>query len=492
MLTERLQGNFKEFADRQCLVTDALALTYSEMARASNHWAVELQKNEVGKGNLVGLWLGSSIEFFLAMIALWQLGAVPVVLNPDLRKRQKDEILSRLDLFAIIIGRDYEEESFAQEIRIIEALPMDVSFADEPIKTEINPDDTAAILFTSGSSGMPKGVVLSHRALGGNAVATGKALGLCPDDRWIFNIPFSYTSAICHVFTGMAAGCSVYALDRFCFPDQFILMLNDFKATGFGGSPIQVRWLLDALTGHEDVPSLKKIMSSGDRLLDKVWIDLRRKMPDISFYNTYGLTELGGRFCILDPKEAGHRIGSVGKPIDGLICTVRDPDTDEEFPRREQGEVYAEGDLLMDGYYRLPEQTKSTIVNSRLRTGDIGWQDEEGFLYLVGRSDDVFKSSGEKVSAVLIQQVVAELDCFQDVAVLGVPDEFLGLVPKVYYVLKEGRAFDRKSLLAQLNRKLPQSHVPRLFAEVKLIPRTGSGKVARQQLKSGGAIKAET
>lgn len=474
--------SFEQFPTQTCLVTDGHTLTYAAVGRITSGWASKFQEKKIFRGHLVGLWLDSEVEFFLAMIGLWRIGAVPVILNSDLRKNRKREILDRLHLHAILADSDQVEELAGEGVPIVSLPQVSVFPGTGDISPDISPDDTAAILFTSGSSGIPKGVVLSHRSLFGNAVATSKRLGLGPGDRWLFNIPFSFTSAICHVLTCLAAGSSVYAMDRFCFPNQFVRILNDYRATGVGASPIQVRWLLDALAGHDDVPTLKKIMSSGDTLLEVIWHDLNRKLPWIELYNTYGMTELGGRFSILDPAEAGRKIGSVGKPIEGMTCTVRDPETGEILPAGEHGDVYAEGELVMDIYYGMPEQTRDTLTESGLKTGDIGWKDEDGFLFLAGRSDDVFKSSGEKVSAILIQQALAGLGLFEDVAVLGVADKIIGMVPKVYYVLQEGKTFGRKGLLAELNLILPPTHIPHLFVEVDSIPRTGSGKIIKRQL----------
>lgn len=479
-LIKKLKNNFTEFAGQECLNIEGQGVTYREMDVSTLYFAQQLAGQGIGAGSLVGIWLEPGLEVFTALIGLWRINAVPVPLNIKAPVQQNQEIIAGLDLAGVLAGP--EKRLPVDGLNLIS--PPSLEGAPEDGFQEASPqaDDLAALLFTSGSTGISKGVMVSHRALGGNAAATAKALGLTSNDRWLFNTPFTFTSAICHFLTSLMAGATVKAMDRFCFPPEMIALLNDFRATGFGGSPIQNRWLVEAVEDPGQLPYLKKAMSSGDALPDHTYHMFSQNLPQVKLFNVYGMTELAGRFCILDQDEGQNQIGSVGKPIEGLRCMIRDQDTAELLPPGEVGEIYAQGSLLMDGYYRLPDKTAETLTEFGVRSGDLGYKDEEGFVYLVSRKDDVFKSSGEKVSTVLIANTLLETGVFSDVAVVGVSDDYLGMVPKVFFVPRDGREFNRKEILSWLNDRLPSSHIPPLFEELAEIPRTGSGKLDRKKL----------
>ncbi len=478
-----LEKRFSSLGDKVGLLNEKMSLNYKHIDRASFYYACELADNGIKKGQLCGLIIDSQLEFFIVMLALWRIGAVPVIINSDLSKEKLHTVLTDANL-SLLLMTDQKKDGF-NHINSLMITPIErmVNEKYDCPDIEVSEHDLAAILYTSGSTGIPKGVMLSHRVLGRNFLAAGQQLKLSENDRWLFNIPFRFTSAICHFWTGLMAGATVIALDRMFFPAQFSGIIEDFHATGVGVSPIQVRWLVKSIERPgERLQELKKVMASGDTLHKQTWQLFIKKFPHVELHHVYGMTELGGRFCFLDPSRAFDKIGSVGKPIQGAVCTVRSTSTGKELPFGKIGEVYASGDLLMDGYYRLPEETAGTLTEYGIKTGDLGFMDEEGYLFLQGRVDDMFKSSGEKVSTVLIEQTIMNLDIFHDVTVLAVPDKYLGMVPMVFFVPKENKGFNRSKVIGKLRAILPPSHVPHRFLELSSLPRVGSGKIAKHKL----------
>lgn len=429
-------------------------------------------RSEVTCGDMVVIKAGRGFAFFVDMVAVWGLGGVIVPLSPEAEQDYCDHVVATVEPSAIL-----------QDIHPLEMEGR----GSTPECVAIAPGSTAAVLFTSGSTGTPKGVVLTHEVLAGNSYGILDVLKM-ERDRLFINIPFNFTSAICHCLACILSGSTLIGIEEKLFFNELARTAWDKSATGFGGAPIQLKWMAQTYQGMVDAginvdAKLRFVMSSGDRLPLETITALRKILPHTEIYTVYGLTELGGRFTILDAEFIDSHPGSVGKPIQGLHAKVVDFSAMKEVGPNEEGEIVANGSLLCKGYYREPEKTEKLFSEWGLRTGDIGYIDEEGFIYVTGRSDDVFKVNGQKVSATVISDTVLKLPIFLDAAATSVETEAFGTVPAVAYVLKTGEVFRKGEALKALRKKLPTNHIPHIFLEVKEIPRTPSGKIERSTLR---------
>ena len=234
-----------------------------------------------------------------------------------------------------------------------------------------------------------------------------------------------------------------------------------------------------AQAGSDRLPWLRWVMSSGDHLASEVIDSLAASMPEVELHVVYGMAEMAGRICELPPERLDTKKGSVGYPIDGIELRVLD-DGGEPCVRDEIGHVYVDGPYRFGGYFGAPPD--DTIVSARgFRTGDKGRLDEDGLLWLSGRSDSVFKRSGLKVSAQVIIDELKKLPGISDAFVRGEQDLVQGRVPVAWIV--PSAPFDRSETLRSLRAQLPTNHLPARFIEVARIPRTGSGKVDRRALE---------
>ncbi len=405
--------------------------------------------------------------FFADLLAVWASGGVVVPLAGDAPPEYAEEV-KRISEASVVLD-DLPEGS-----------PPDTS---NLCCVTVPPDALASILFTSGTTGSPKGVMLTHAALAGNCTGTLEILGM-NRDRLFINTPFHFTSAICHFLACAFSGSTLVGDETKLFPADLTQALAASGCTGFGGAPVQLRWIAEyceAAQPRQDVSmGLRFFVSSGDNLSTDVMLRLQRQLPKAKVFVVYGLTELAGRFCILDTSRFPDKIGSVGRPIRGLGVHVAS--TGGPVPVGEEGEVMATGDLLCTGYYRAPERTASLLTEAGLHTGDLGHMDEDGFLYLHGRLDDVFKVNGQKVSGLVIAEAMMRIPTFADVAVVRQDDPYFGTVPVAIYALRPGAEFNAGEVKAQLRRWLPANHIPRRFLPVASIPRTGSGKLQRARL----------
>lgn len=432
----------------------------------------------VGLGTRVLVATGRGNQVWRDMVALWSLGAVAIPVEPEAPGERLSAVCAKASPEAVA-GR-FRNTSELTELR---ELAVDGSGTDMVHDVSCAPVASGAlstILFTSGSTGEPKGVMLAHRSVLGNALATRQAIGMRSDDRLFMAIPFRFVSALSHFMVTGLLGATLIATERLMLPADFCYRLLESGATAFGGSPVQARWIAEAATEMDF--TLRWLMSSGDHLPVDVIAKLRERLPETRIVTAYGLTEVGGRFCVLNPDLIDMYRASVGQPIPNMTLSVLDEDG-KSCPPGEIGEVYVGGACVFDSYIGDSEATAECLSSHGFRTGDLGHLDEQGYLYLSGRADDVFKSAGLKVSSLPIQAALMNTGCFRDVAVLPAEDPVLGYVPHAYHVPAEPGAFDKSAVLKQLRGTLPGSQIPTGFTELSKIPRTGSGKVDRKRLR---------
>ena len=411
----------------------------------------------VGAGDLVAVESGRGIDYWVDVLAVWSLHAVMVPLDG------RDEP-ARRKLITDQLGQYY-----------LSAMDGSVSLqqADQP-----KPDVTGAgaIVFTSGSTGLPKGAVLTLEQVFMNARSTLEHLPV--HDRHAVAIPFHFVSALSHFMAAFLSGGALIGTERRLFPADLTDLIAESRATSFGGAPVQLNWIAD---GEGDrVPTLQWVMSSGDALQVSTIRRLQERFPSLEIYTLYGLTELAGRFCILPAAEVETFAGSVGRPITGLAARVAG-EQGETLPPKEVGEIVASGPLVKLRYLHEPMPADPDAERS-FPTGDLGYMAENGLIYLSGRRDDVFKVGGEKVSSVEVQEAIRQTGLVSDCAVVG-HDSGLGTMP-VAFVVPASDDFSQAALLKALRASLRSYSLPRQVRVVDEIPRTGSGKIKRAEIRA--------
>ncbi len=489
--------------DAVLLVTRGRTYTYAEMLRRAAEVAAALAAAGGGRGRRVALYLEEYDQFFVCMIGAWLAGAVVVPLNTSLPQADADWLIGKAVPDVLVLAGDDARSGAcaarlvvtADEGGLVDGLrpAVEVASAGGVAAPAAGPaaagglqavreDEQAMIMFTSGTTGLPKGVCQTLRAISSNAGHVALTLGLCGDDRIFINTPPYFTSGICHFLTLLAAGGGVAGQLGFFFGAGLLDEMETLGCTGFGGAPAHLVRVVEPL----DVPaahSLRFWVSSGDHLPLPVIEKFRRVLPGVDLFNMYGLTEVSGRLCILPPAELDLRVGSVGRPIGDMRVIARRGNGAEAAPG-DVGELYVTGSLLMQGYLDEPGITARTLTAHGLKTGDFGHVDESGAVWIAGRKDDIIKRGGEKVSIIHVQQALQSLGRFADVAVLAAPDDILGHVPVAFVVPLEPDDFKASRLLRELRAVLPSASLPSRVIAVASIPRTGSGKAVRAALQA--------
>ena len=487
--------------DAVLLVTRGRVYTYAEMLQRAAAVATALRAAGGDRGRRVALYLEEYDQFFTCMLGVWLAGGVVVPLNTSLPQADADWLIGKAAPDVLVLATDdacpsegparlvvtADEDGLVDGLRPAGAGAAGAAApaagpAGADLLEAVREDEPAMIMFTSGTTGLPKGVCQTLRAVSSNAGHVALTLGLHDDERIFINTPPYFTSGICHFLTLLAVGGGVAGQLGFFFGAGLLDEMETLGCTGFGGAPAHLVRVVEPLE-EPRAHSLRFWVSSGDHLPLPVIEKFRRVLPGVSLFNMYGLTEVSGRLCILPPAELESRVGSVGRPIGDMHVVARRGDGGKAAPGG-TGELYVTGSLVMQGYLDEPAISARTLTDHGLKTGDFGHVDESGAVWIAGRKDDIIKRGGEKVSIIHVQEALQGLGRFADVAVLAAPDAILGHVPVAFVVPLEPEGFKASRLLRELRTVLPSSSLPSRVIAVAAIPRTGSGKAVRAELRA--------
>jgi len=455
--------------------------TYRELAREADLLAVRIQ-NEI-PGSAVGILLLNSQRFLVTMLAIWKAGKVAVPLNYLLPPQDLAFILRDSGMSGLVSSGFFADA--LEKIRPLFGESGKILMADEESfipqhasESHTELADPALYLYTSGTTGRPKGVVLSHGNLLANVEACQIAGRFTADDTFLCLLPFFHTYAITGTFLLPAlCGCKMVLVERFQ-PTRVLSLIAGHRVTCFLAIPSMYR-VLAGTEGEFDVSSLRFPISGGEPLPLAVAEAFRSRFG-VDVFEGYGQTEASPVVSLNVP--GSRRLGTVGRALPGVEVAVWDENSSTVAPGG-VGELVVRGPNVMQGYHRLPEETEATITDDWLHTGDLGTVDSEGFISITGRKKDLIISAGENIFPREIEEVLAQHPSVDEVAVIGIPDEVRGEVPKAFVIGVEGEVLDAKELRRFCRGRIAGYKVPRVFEIVSDLPRTPSGKVLKRMLQ---------
>ena len=341
----------------------------------------------------------------------------------------------------------------------------------------------AALMMTSGSSSEPKAVMISHKNIIANTTAIIDALRVQPDDRVLCVMPLSYcfTTSLLHTHFRIGATVSLYS-GTFT-PVKTLRALNASKCTTLAGTPSVFQWLLRTNSfAKTPVPTLRRIQQAGGRLAPAFIQSLQEVLPHAQIHVMYGQTEATARLATLPPDRINDKPNSVGLPVPGVDIAVLD-EHGNRCLARQKGEISATGDSIALGYWENETATRRRFRNGWLHTGDIGYKDEDGFVYIVDREEDFIKAAGFRFSASVVEDCIHALPSVVEVAVVGVPHRLLGEASKAYVVVRPGAVLTQKIVNQHCRKALPHYMAPRETVIVAELPKNASGKVLKSTLR---------
>ncbi len=345
------------------------------------------------------------------------------------------------------------------------------------------PEDLAAIVYTSGTTGLPKGVMISHGNLAENTDAICDYLGIGQDDRAMCVLPFTYSYGASVLHTHLYRGASLVLENSLMYPHRVLERMAEEEVTSLAGVPATFYLLLKRTDLEQyNLSSLRYVTQAGGAMDGARIARFRAAVPHADFVVMYGQTEATARLTYLPPEELDRRSGSVGRPLRGVEVQVRGEDG-EVVPHGTVGEVCARGPSTMLGYWADPEGTSAVLRDGWLHTADLGFVDDEGYLYLRGRTRGMIKSGAYRIAPAEIEEVIRDIPGVDEVAVIDVEDELLGEVVKACVVSRSGEdRILRQRIQHACRERLARFKVPKVVQFYDALPRTGSGKVCKHLL----------
>ncbi len=521
LLPDLILQTARRFPERVAVVDGESEFAYRDLAIEIKAFADGLLRQGLRRGDRVGIFLNKRIEFVITSFGTALAGGVFVPINPGLRSAQVFHILSDCSVSVLVttperlaLLKDFE--SSCSSVRAV--ILTDIESELPVLKTDVLPwaefssqggsswgtsgfdrhldSDMVAILYTSGSTGRPKGVILSHRNMVVGAKSVAQYLGNTKDDVILAALPFSFDAGFSQMTTAFSVGAKVVLLD-YLLPKEFQDAVIRFGVTGITAVPPLWIQVSDLKWPQDGSIRLRYFANTGGRMPLEILTRLRAHFPGAEPYLMYGLTE-AFRATYLPPAEVDRRPDSIGRAIpntevlvlreNGEVCTDDEP-----------GELVQRGALVAMGYWNNPEATAERFRRPLLGlpswpkevvlpeiavfSGDIVRRDREGFLYFIGRRDEMIKTSGYRVSPTEVEEMLYQVDGVLECAVFGRAHEALGQTIVAVVYTKRGVLLEEASLVKECRRSLPAYMVPsRVYLHDVPLPRNPNGKIDRKLL----------
>ncbi len=535
---ELLRATVREHRGKKALIFFGRELTYEQLGRYIDSMTAGLKKTGIKPGDRIALLLPNCPQYIISYFALLAAGAVVVPLNPLNTETELLHIVRDggvraaigLDLLAGRLeavrdrcreeGRpDLLEHTFYTSLREFMPPLLKLLF---PLKQKLSPDarsrlagkgrfsdllryepaagggispdvhrDLAVLIYTGGTTGKPKGVMLSHFALVVNAMQCGAWVQMSPNDRLLAVLPIFHGFGMSvGMNASILAGASVVLLPRYS-PEEVLNAIHRHRPTLFAGVPTMYVGLINHPNlKRYDLSSLRGCFSGAAALAPEV----KKRFEELTggrLLEGYGLTEAVTAKSV-NPYRGVNKTGSIGIPFPDTIMRIVDQqDPDKELPPGEIGELVLRSPDMMLGYYNRPEETSSAIRNGWLHTGDLGYMDEDGYFYIVDRKKDLIITGGFNVYPREVEDVLYSHPAVQEACVIGVPDEFRGEMVKAFVTLKQGQTATPEEITNYCRQHLIPYKVPRQVEICDDLPKTAIGKVLKRALREKEAQKRQ-
>ncbi len=496
MLLHKILDVLEERSSKPALITSDRIVTFSQLRELMLSLAGALRDAGARKGSHVAILLPDSIDYCVAYGAIWLLGGVAVPLNMGMKTQTVTRLLSHSNSEFLILHDSYPADAASMKgavpsLRWVAGSSpgadagLESVFAAGTVDFEplaIAESDTCGIFYTSGTTGVPKGIVWNYRHLDAPLMILEHFVKMPGDDVQICAVPLSHAGGLVNYLGCLKWGLPVVIMERF-IPGAFIRNIEEHRVTMCFLVPAMFSALVRTPEFESaDLSSLRWVATFGANADMDSLDELQAKCPELIIINGWGMMESAPPNTLphLDRGEIDLR--GVGFPAPWIDMKIVS-DTGVELPPGEVGEVVLRGWVVMDGYYREPELTAEAIRDGWLHTGDLGRFDERGYLYIVGRKKDEIIVGGLNVQAAEVEQVLAAHPAIAEVAVTGARDKLRGEAVKAHIVLVPGANVDSRELTAFCRSRLEAHKVPKLFEFLDKLPRTSTGKVAKWRLE---------
>lgn len=511
-LQDFLAATARRRPDAIALVCDGRRMTYAEMDAESTALAHALVRLGVRRGDRVVVFADNTVQSVVSFWAILKASAVSAIVNSQTRSDRLAYLLADCGASALVTDARHtatfiDPAARATSLRAVVVsgdadasrighLPGLTHWDDalaappggSPPERRGLDVDLAAIVYSSGSTGDPKGIALTHRNMITAATSISTYLENTERDVILGVLPLSLTYGLYQLITAVRVGARLVLERSFAFPAQILKVMAEERVTGFAGVPMMYAMMLQMKTlADYDLSGLRYLTNAAAAIPEEHLLRLQDLLPNARIYSMYGQTECA-RISYLPPEDVRRKPGSIGIAIPNTEIWIVD-ERGERLGPNEVGELVVRGGHVMRGYWERPELTAARLRPGPLPgeqvlfTGDLHRFDDEGYLYFVSRMDDIIKTRGEKVAPKEVEHALSGIPGVREAAVIGVPDPILGQAIKAFLVLEPDADVDPKSARLECEKRLENYKVPKEIVIVPELPRTSGGKVRKTELR---------
>ena len=499
LIGEMLDNTVKGHPEKTAMIFEASTWSYAELNEKINILASSLKKLNIGKGSRVMVQLKNRPEIIISYHAIVKTGAIVVPLNIMYVAHEINYIGNDTEAQAIILESDFLPQlqdihsslpALKTVIVVGDNVPEGtIRFQDlisatdvQLVSSDADFNDVVSIIYTSGTTGRPKGATQTHRAILTCVQATCDFNKFTHEDRLLCALPLFNNFGINVVMmSAFYTGGSLIVVDRFK-AERVLMNMTDHQATYFAGTPTMYVYLLQAYEPAKYNLETMRVVNCGGAHCPARLIDDVEKTFGVIFLDGYGQTEACG-FTTLNPIVGIRKKESVGVPIANTWIKIVD-DNFSELPPGKVGEILEKGDVFsVHGYWRRPEINSATYKEEWFCSGDLGYVDEDGYLYVVDRKQDLIITGGQNIYPVEIEEILYTHPSVAMAAVIGIPDEIKGELAKAYIVLKKGCSATEADIIGYVRNKIAKFKAPRMVEFVSSLPQGPTGKILKRKMR---------
>lgn len=496
---ELLARAARRHPDRIALIYEDRRITYAAFDARINRLARALAARGIDQGDHVGVLMRNRPEALEAAFACHRIGAIAVPVNPRLRQEEVEQILSHGRVKAIVS----DDELSSRGVRatgVLSAIRTHIALggapgaddyeaalaatSPEPPPVVVDEDDTAYLIYTSGTSGKPKGVLLSHRNLTAQALNFIHETGARGDDVWLSEVPLAHIVGLGGLFSFLHLGATVVVMPSVGFDAQRTLMrMGELGVTACFFTPGQWERLSRIASPGKFVPTLRFGIWGAALAMQSTLAKMNEGFPGVELMANFGQTEMSPSTTWLRGEDAVRKLGSIGRLSINVEARVVDDD-DHDVKPGEVGEIVYRGPTVMKGYHDDAAATRDAFHGGWFHSGDLVYQDEEGYFWVAGRKADVIFSGGRNIYPAEVEQALLAHASVVEAAVIGVPHPSLSETPLAVVVTRLGAGLENGDLMEHLRERLPQHKLPSAIEFVDALPRNSGGSVLRRELRA--------
>lgn len=492
-LASNLERRAAQAAAHPAILFEGRTISYADLDAAASRLAHALRAHGIAAGDRVALFLPNVPEFAVVYYAAQKLGAITVTINAIFRSAEVEYLLEDSGSRVVFTVADLVQHVPRERCPALEHVVVcEGEAAGAPTLAqwcagrearfagvECAPDAPAALLYSSGTTGFPKGVTLTQSNIASNVASSAKYSGYRPDDRLATFLPLFHVYGQNYIMNAAVLAGATLVLFRRFVPEQVLEAIQRERVTMFFGVPTIFIGLLSMDLSRWDLSSIRYEMSAAATMPEEIsrrWTERFGRRV----YEGYGLTECSPFACYNDLVE--HRFGSVGRAVEGFELAIFD-EADRELPRGQWGEIVIRGPGVMKGYWNRPEDSAQALRGGWLHSGDIGRMDDDGYVFIVDRVKDMINVSGFKVWPAEVEQYLYKLPQVQEVAVYGVPHPDKGEQVAVAVVPRAGQSLSAEQVVEYCRANIAAYKVPARVDIVAELPKSATGKILKRVLR---------